>query len=206
MDLLTTILTCSLYIADDSLVRAIAESNPQSNPYWVLDASADLTQVDPPAPPKSATEALARASDILAKGGRPVLGLLQVPPGWLSAFGRELGAAFDPCTNIAIGTAMLSEFDTQCAAAQAPRGSSKPRARSGAPGRRRCVARKYEEAIGLPDFATVTTLELRYQRLRLPDVADAPIFPSASAPSWGPAELLVSVPASLLKTLTLSNP
>ena len=107
MDVLTTILTCSLYIGDDSLVRAVAESTPDKNPYFVVDASIDLTQVDPPPPPKTSAEALARATDILAKGGRPVLGLMQVPPVWLSAFGHELPDAFDPCVNIAVGTAML---------------------------------------------------------------------------------------------------
>jgi hypothetical protein len=114
MDVLTTILTCSLYLADDNLVRAIAESTSQSNPYFVIDTSVDMTQVDPPPPPKSASEALARTTDILSKGGRPLLGLLQVPPAWMGAFGRELSDAFDPCTNIAVGTAMLSQFDSEC--------------------------------------------------------------------------------------------
>src|SRR5579862_4978196 len=41
MDVLSTILACSLYLEDDSIVRAIAESNSQSNPYFVLDASID---------------------------------------------------------------------------------------------------------------------------------------------------------------------
>jgi hypothetical protein len=194
MDLLTLILTCSLHADDDALVRAIAESNAQSNPYFVLDAAVDLTQVDPPAPPKSAAEASARASDILAKGGRPLLGLLELPPPWLGAFGRELADAFDPCTNLAIGSAMLSEFDAQCAAAPAPKSPSKPHAASPPAGRRRCVLRKYEEAIGLPDFATLTTLELRYQRLHPPDVADAPILAPLSAPSWGPNQILATLP------------
>ena len=116
MDVLTTILTCSLYLADDSLVRAIAESSSQRNPYFVLDTSIERIVVDPPAPPKSASEAIARTTDILANGGRPVLGLMQVPPLWMSVFGRELADAFDPCTNIAVGTAMLSQFDSECAA------------------------------------------------------------------------------------------
>ncbi len=90
MDVLTTILTCSLYLADDDLVRAIATSTSQSNPYFVLDTSVDWTQVDPPPTPKSAAEAVARARDILSKGGRPLLGLLEVPPGWMIAFGRDM--------------------------------------------------------------------------------------------------------------------
>ena len=197
MDLLTAILTCSLYISDDALVRAIAESSAQSNPYFVIDASVDLTQVDPPPAPKSATEATVRAADILAKGGRPVLGLLQLAPAWVSAFGRELATAFDPCANIAIGSAMLSAFDAQCSAApeqgaiSKTHGAASTKAASPAPALRRCVLRKYEDAIGLPDFAAVTTLELRYQRRRLPDVTAAPILASAQRASWGPDQLLV---------------
>jgi hypothetical protein len=201
MDLLTTILTCSLYISDDALVRAIAESSAQSNPYFVIDASVDLTQVDPPPAPKSAPEAAARAADILAKAGRPVLGLMQLAPAWVSAFGRNLAAAFDPCTNIAIGSAMLSAFDAQCTATPDPTAISKTRgakaarrAASPAPALRRCVLLKYEDAIGLPDFATVTTLELRYQRRRLPEVTASPIFASTPHASWGPDQLLVPLP------------
>lgn len=204
MDVLTTILTCSLYIADDGLVRAIAESNPQSNPYFVLDASVDLTQVDPPAPPKTRAEALARTADIIDKGGRPVLGLLQVAPAWLSAFGRELTLAFDPCTNVAVGSAMLSQFDSECDPLGARRSAGKSHAPSTA--RRRCVLRKYEDAIGLADFTTITTLELRYQRPIWPSVADAPIFAPAQAPRWGPDQLLMPMTTTLLKSTLASSP
>jgi hypothetical protein len=192
MDVLTTILTCSLYLADDNLVRAIAESTSESNPYFVIDTSVDMTQVDPPPPPKSASEALARTTDILAKGGRPLLGLLQVPPAWMSAFGRELGDAFDPCTNIAVGTAMLSQFDSECAGSRPRSAPAKPRTLS-PDGRRRCVLHKYEQAIRLADFATVTCLELRYQHPLQPHVTDAPILAGAQAASWGPNQLLVPV-------------
>jgi hypothetical protein len=194
MDLLTTILSCSLYIADDGLVRAIAESTAQSNPYFVLDASVDPTQVDPPAAAKSPAEAAARASEILGHGGRPVLGLLQVPPAWLTAFGLELPAAFDPCANIAVGTAMLSEFDAQCAPLPSVKRLASPsRPGGGASSRRACILRKYEEAIGLPDFAAVTRLELRYQKLARPPIEAAPIFAPDASRHFGPDQLLVSV-------------
>jgi len=192
MDVLTTILTCSLYLADDNLVRAIAESTSQSNPYFVIDTSVDMTQVDPPPPPKSAAEALARTTDILAKGGRPLMGLLQVPPAWMNVFGRDLADALDPCTNIAVGTAMLSQFDSECSGHAAANVGAKPRKPTSA-ARRRCVLHKYEEAIRLADFATVTSLELRYQRPLQPQVADAPIFAVAQEASWGPNQLLVPV-------------
>jgi hypothetical protein len=191
MDLLTTILTCSLYLADDDLVRAIAASTPEKNPFFVVDASVDATQIDPPPAPQSANDALARTHAILGQGGRPLLGLLQVPPVWLSAFGRDLADAFDPCTNIAVGTAMLSVFDGQCAApARSPAPKPRiPHAPSAA--RRRCILRKYEEAIGLADFAAVTTLELHAQRPMPLPVAAAPILAPVAASRSGPDSLLV---------------
>jgi hypothetical protein len=191
MDLLTTILTCSLYLADDDLVRAIAASTPEKNPFFVVDASVDATQIDPPPPPQSAHDALARTQAIAAQGGRPLLGLLQVPPVWLSAFGRDLADAFDPCTNIAVGTAMLSAFDFDCAAWASNVAPKPPQRHVPSAARRRCVLRKYEEAIGLPDFAAVTTLELHAQRPMPPPVADAPILAPFAASRSGPDSLLV---------------
>ena len=200
MDLLTTILTCSLYLADDDLVRAIAESNPQSHPEFVLDAALDLTQVDPPPTPKTATDALARAQEILAEGGRPVLGLLQVTPAWLGAFGRSLESAFDPCTNVAVGTAMLAQFDAECGG-----GRMGPRRHAPSAGRRSCVLRKYEEAIRLIDFATIVKLELAHHRPLRATVLDAPIFaPTLVAQAWGPEQLLV--PLTPLSSTFASSP
>ena len=198
MDLLTTILTCSLYLADDDLVRAIAESTSASNPYFVLDGSVDWTQVDSPPMPKDAPAAVARTTDILSKGGKPLLGLLEVPPAWMTAFGRELAAAFDPCTNLAVGTAMLSQFDSECAAQGGTKGlvlhapsAETRRGRPRSAAHRRCVLSKYEAAIGSPDFATTTLLELRVQRAARPSVEAAPIFAPLRERRWGPDALFV---------------
>jgi Transglycosylase SLT domain len=207
MDVLTTILTCSLYLADDSLVRAIAESTSQSNPYFVFDAAVDMTEVDPPAPPKTVEAAVARVEEVAAKGGRPLVGLMQLPPAWVSAFGRDLREAFDPCTNVAIGSAMLSQFDYECDAERAAkptarsRGRPAPRSHAAGATRRACILRKYQDAIGLADFVDITTFELRYQRLVHPDVSDAPIVAPAAQSAWGPRALLVhATTAPLLST------
>jgi hypothetical protein len=194
MDLLSTILACSLYVDDDPLVRAIAESNSQSNPDFVFDASVDATQIDPLPPPKSVDAAVTRAREILAKGDRPLLGLMQLAPEWLDAFGRPLAEAFDPCENIAIGTAMLSAFDYACGLeSTASRSPAKPlRAQaSEAHPRRSCALRKYEDAMGLPDFVSLTTLELRYQRLARVDLSATPILSAPSARAWGSDKLFV---------------
>jgi hypothetical protein len=200
MDLLSVILACSLYTADDDLVRAIAESNSQSNPDFVQNTSIDPTQMDAPPPAKTFDAAVAQARGILSSGGRPILGLMQVTPSWLDAFGRELKDAFDPCTNIAIGTAMLSAFDYACAReGTSPRARPKPLPPSGREARRQCVLGQYGEAIGLADFMTLTRLELRYQRPKTAAVEGAPIFADPSAQTWGPNQLLVSTrPRSLL--------
>src|SRR5260221_3502012 len=125
MDLLTTILTCSLYASDDALVRAIAEGPIGKNPYLVLNPVAESAEGDAPPSLKGEAEATARARDLMAKGGRPLLGLLELPIAWLDVFGRPLESAFDPSTNIAVGSAMLSQFDFECSGAKtatAPRG------------------------------------------------------------------------------------
>ena len=191
MDLLATILTCSLYGSDDALVRAIAEGPSGSNPYLVLDPVADASEPDTPRSLKSEAEATARAKGLMAQGATPLLGLLELPPAWLELFGQPLPSAFDPCTNIAIGTAMLSDFDSECA--RSARGRAGPALLEHV-NRRACVLRKYEAAIGADDFEEVIQLELSVQRPKAPSIADAPIFAPASARAWGPDRLLVPVP------------
>ena len=72
MDLLATILTCSLYASDDAMVRAIAEGPSGNNPYLVLDPVADSAEVGARPSPKSEAEATARAKGLIAQGGRPL--------------------------------------------------------------------------------------------------------------------------------------
>jgi hypothetical protein len=193
MDLLATILTCSLYASDDAVVRAIAEGPSDRNPYFVVNTAAPADSAD--LPPSTLAEAVARSRGLIAQGGRPVLGLLEVPPAWIDAFGQSLEGAFDPCTNIAIGTAMLSEFDAECASKVAPRGErSRLLERTN---RRVCVLRKYEAAIGVADFADAILLELSVQQPASASIEDAPIFARPAARSWGPDRLLVPLPVAL---------
>ena len=193
MDLLATILTCSLYASDDAVVRAIAEGPSSKNPYFVVNTAVPADDASPA--PKTENEAVLRSQQLIAEGGRLLLGLLEVPPSWVDAFGRPLASAFDPCVNIAIGTAMLSEFDSQCADKVPPR---TPRARMlERTNRRVCVLRKYEAAIGAADFADAILLELSVQKPASASLEDAPIFAPPSARSWGPDRLLVHLPIAL---------
>ncbi len=200
MDLLATILTCSLYASDDALVRAIAEGPSGNNPYLVLDPVADSAEVSVPPSPRTEAEATAQAKSLIAQGGRPRLGLLELLPAWLDLFGRPLSSAFDPCTNIAIGSAMLSEFDFECGGAGRA-GAQQERSRSlERVNRRACVLRRYESAIGVDDFEAVIQLELSVQRPLTPSIEAAPIFAPPSAPRWGSDQLLVQLPLAAAPT------
>jgi hypothetical protein len=193
MDLLATILTCSLYAEGDAVVRAIAEGPSGKNPYFLVNTAAPVEGLA--LAPTTEKEAALRSRELIAQGGRPLLGLLEVPPSWIDAFGQSLESAFDPCINIAIGTAMLSEFDAECASKVAPRTE---RARMlERTNRRVCVLRKYEAAIGAEDFADVILLELSVQGPASPSIGDAPIFAPPTARTWGPDRLLVPLPAAL---------
>jgi len=181
MDVLTALLACSLYPADDALVRAIAESNSESNPYFVYDPTLDPAEGERQSDPRSLEQALAREAEVTAKGARPLLGLFEIPPAWVAAFGRESAEAFDPCTNAAIGTAWLSAFESECARAALAR-----RLATVALDERACVLRSYAEALNMPDLVTVVTLELRAQRPTPLAIFDAPILAPPSTRPWGP--------------------
>ncbi len=187
MDVLTVILTCSLYVSDDALVRALAEGPGASSPYTVVSGARDSTDAVPPPPPKTESEALSRARELIAARERPLLGLLQVPPAWIEAFGQPLVSVFDPCTNVAIGTAMLSQFDYECAD---PRAAKQNRALERT-NRRACVLRKYGAALGADDFAEAVQLELSVQPPATAHLTDSPLFAPVTAHRWGPDQLLV---------------
>jgi hypothetical protein len=158
MDLLSILLACNLYTADEPLVRAIAQSNSHSNTFSVVDPTMDYRDVNVPAEPKTLDAALARLEEVTSKGGKPLLGLMQLPPTWMRMFGREPKDAFDACINVSIGTAMLSALAHECATEKGPRVT--PVARRSRrlpvmvvlPPERACVVRKYGQAIGMPDF------------------------------------------------------
>ena len=110
----------------------------------------------------------------MAQGGKPLLGLLEVPLSWLSAFGWPLASAFDPCINVAIGTAMLSEFDAACAT----KGSMlTERARMlERTNRRVCVLRKYEAGYRRRRLRRRHPARKLGQKPAIASIEDAPIF------------------------------
>ena len=109
MDVLAIILACSLY-PDDALVQELVAFQSQGNPYFVGDASTlqsrdGLTSVE---------DAVRVADDMRDHGGRPAVGLLGIPLDWAARYGRAAAEFFDACTNIAIGTAALAEYQDLC--------------------------------------------------------------------------------------------
>jgi hypothetical protein len=73
---------------------------------------------------------------------------------------------------------------------------------------RACVVRKYGQAIGMPDFELLITLELGGQRPTPPERApvDAPIvFPEPTDRSWGPDRVFMPLRGSLSRTGDLSG-
>jgi hypothetical protein len=184
VDLVATILACSLHF-DDALVRALAQSNSRGNPNFVFDPTVEPAR-DPRPPPRTAVDALAVAEQILAKHAVPLLGLMQVSPAWMAAFGRHLADAFDPCSNIAVGSAMLSEFDGECS--RNPPHDPKTRTTD----QRACVLRHYADALQMPELVAVVTLELRFQRASSQAGLSGPIFPALVDPPWGPGRIFAS--------------
>jgi hypothetical protein len=130
------LLGCNLYTAAEPLVRAIAQSNSHSNPFSVVDPSMDYRQVEVPPDVRTLEAALARLDELTSKGGKPLLGLMQVPLAWMTAFGRQPPDAFDACVNVSVGTAMLSALNKATPSACRTSSYSSPWSSAGS-GRRR---------------------------------------------------------------------
>jgi hypothetical protein len=190
MDVLAAILTCSLY-ADDALVRAIVD-NAHDNPLSIFTPERDPDTGSLSSAPQTLDEATAQLREITAHGGRPLVGLMQVPVAWASTFGRDPKELFDPCINVSIGTAMLSEFDYVCAKPSGFVASAKNSAKP-LSARRACNLRHYAEAIHMSELRDVVTLSLRYQHGDLTAPSDVPIVAPVRNPcGWGADRLFVT--------------
>jgi hypothetical protein len=203
VDLLNTIAACSLH-ADLTLVIAMALTFSHGNPNTVQDTAESLgvaaigsAQTDDPMrlpvasivqPPKTRAEAEALLARKSADRTTLVAGLVPVPPAWAALFGRKPKDILNPCINISIATAMLSEFDYEC----------------GKQGRA-CVLQRYAEASGLEFLADDVLEELRAQGAAkaAQDVIDteemltAPVLTGGSEDrdrDWGADRLFFAMP------------
>ncbi|HKO91396.1 MAG TPA: hypothetical protein VJU61_09600 [Polyangiaceae bacterium] len=179
MNIAALLLACSVH-ADDALLLSIAYVYGRGNPYAVVDASFnavdrdDAVGVDDSAAssPSAARAALAR---ILAIGGDPVLGLLPVRPEWASEFGKTLDDIFEPCGNISIASAKLSEFDHACRNRGSPQGVQ----------RRGCTLDLYGRHLGLPALRRAVLADLTLTNPFPGDSAAASALPSGVAAPAG---------------------
>lgn len=179
MDLGSILLACSLHV-DDPLVASIAHAYSRGNPHAVMNVRLTvLDGQDEPlsvlSPPTSAPAARAEIQRIIVAGGAPLVGLLPVRPEWAIEFGKKPDDLFDPCTNVAVASAKLSELEHDCQ--RTPR---HPSARD----LRVCILARYGALAGLPALSrmVLADVESREAELKTDALVDAraPAFVAGS--------------------------
>lgn len=100
-DLMALILQCSVAVHPDTTL-AIIRHESGGNAYAVN------TQVRSHYP-RTVAEAERIAVEAIRAGRRPDMGLMQVNSQWLRRYNVTPAQLFDPCTNIRIGTTILSQ-------------------------------------------------------------------------------------------------
>ena len=186
MDVLSLILVCSMY-PDEHLVRAMVDASSQGNQYFVADV-ATLVTFDKAA---NQTDARTLVTELEKQGGRPLIGMLGLPPAWVSRGGGSSKVKpdlFDSCTNLRIGTSVLAEFYESCLrthtskvpeaagsasdpspskTAGAPTIAERARSQRTAPPEavRLCALRRFGAEIGFEGYADAVLSYLPRQRL-----------------------------------------
>jgi hypothetical protein len=186
------ILACSLHF-DDRLVAALIAKLSISNQFFV----GNLATLDTYDNAHSVAEAGRFVDQIRANGGRAAVGYMAIPVEWGARFGRTTDELFDGCTNIAIGTAMLSGYDRLCRGEPIPRRGlrrhSRRSRRRWTSAERACVLRRYEidlDIVGVPEHV-LPDLAKQERGPRDPDLdpapARSPVFVDDGAPTAAPA-------------------
>jgi hypothetical protein len=173
MDPFALILACSLY-PDEHLVRAMVEASSQGNATFVADI-ATLVTYDRSSSPADAHLLVA---ELERQGGRPIVGLLGLPPSWVNRAGKSQADLFDACTNLKIGTAVLADHYQTCLrthTAPASSGTAGTGGTGGAPARsqrsappeaiRLCALRRLGAEIGFDGYAEAVLSFLPRQRV-----------------------------------------
>ena len=103
MDLLNLAVMCG-HLVDPAMTLRVIQVESQGQIYAIHDNTNDHTFVA-----KSLPEALRLSSQLIAQGHRLDLGLMQINYDvWLKPGVFPLAKAFDPCTNITIGSTILN--------------------------------------------------------------------------------------------------
>lgn len=88
-----------------STTNAIIQTESSGNPYAIGDNTTRKSHF-----PKSRREAVQLADNLLSLGHSLDMGLMQINSSHLKSRNLSLDEIFDPCSNINIGTSILSEF------------------------------------------------------------------------------------------------
>lgn len=165
MDILTLILACSVY-PDDTVVRAMVDLASQGNQHFV----GDLTTLATFDKTSSSRDADRLVNELTRQGGRPVVGLMGVPPGWAQRYGRARSELYDGCVNIWVATAVLSGHYEACVASHAamfnPARPNERRQRVAPPEAvRLCALRRFGADLGVDGYAEAINRLLPRQRL-----------------------------------------
>lgn len=177
MDILAIILACSLH-PDDALVRTLVDVQSGDTVLFVGDLST-LTMNDGL---RTTADALRFVDQVRRRGGRPAVGLLGIPLDWASRYGLQDVDLFDACTNIAVGTAALSEYYDRCTGQPLRRSkvsTAGPRGRSLSRGLRRtsraCVIARFATDLGVKGApATILKALASSRRDQLDDGGEPP--------------------------------
>lgn len=103
MDLLSVVLACSSLVDPATTLRVIAVES-SGRPYAIHD-NTDGKSYDA----VNDAQAIRFATTLIQAGHRVDLGLMQINyEAWLRPIHFSLKSAFDPCTNIRLGTTILS--------------------------------------------------------------------------------------------------
>jgi hypothetical protein len=151
MDLLTVIATCG-FSRNYPLVLGMIMAYSQGEPHTVhaagefADAQLDNEAVDEPEAAGTKEAAIAQMKRI----ERPLVGLLPVPAAWAMTYQATPEDLLDPCINLSVGTAQLSEYERRCA----KRGARGDAAQS-------CAVHEYAQAAGIPLFEELALEELQ---------------------------------------------
>jgi hypothetical protein len=200
MDLLTVISTCNL-ANDFTLVFAMALTFSQGNPFVVRDTAAvaaaplyavqvapDLVDETPDGAPRTREAAIVELNRLRAAGTATVIGLIPVPPIWALQFQRTPKDLLDPCVNVSIASAMVSQFEYEC----------------GAKAERACVLRHYAKEAGIELFDEDVLETIRLQGLpkngpvevETSELFGSPVFvPKTPGRDWGADKLFFGATA-----------
>lgn len=117
MDLLTTIMICSVFHTS-AVTNAIIEQGSKEDPLAITTINSQDKTSTTHSKFKTASEAASYARQQLAQGNHIEIGMMQIPSGWLDKLSKQ-GVTLDdllrPCRNIAVATDLLNQSEAYCA-------------------------------------------------------------------------------------------